>query len=1243
MSFFKGSPYRRHNNNNNDVEAGGGSRGDEDEESSSSDPFNITSTKNASIERLRKWRQAALVLNASRRFRYTLDLKREEEKQQLMRKVRVNIEAIRAANRFKAAGEQRNGSGTSEASLPPPSPSGGHFAIGQDQLAVMSRDHDVSALQQCGGASLQLNYLFILFYLIFVKGLSELLKTNLEKGIKGDDADLLKRKNAFGSNTYPKKKGRSFWMFLWEAWQDLTLIILIVAAVASLALGIKSEGIKEGWYDGGSIAFAVILVIVVTAISDYKQSLQFQSLNEEKRNIHMEVIRGGRRVEISIYDIVVGDVLPLNIGDQVPADGVLISGHSLAIDESSMTGESKIVHKDSRDPFLMSGCKVADGSGTMLETWNIQGVCQYQVVVLTYKPLPQSSVGSEMGQRTLVQASTYPDQPRISVCKGYNSAAWGKGTHIKPQKGNRRSTFLENDLVFMASNWTRAHWCGKDLCIICREISQDCRTESVSCMPLKYHLLSQVLKLHGSNLKSQPIAPKVTSVGINTEWGMLMASISEDTGEETPLQVRLNGVATLIGMVGLTVAVCVLIVLLVRYFTGHTKDANGNILFTAGKTKLSPAIDGAIKIVTVAVTIVVVAVPEGLPLAVTLTLAYSMRKMMADKALVRRLSACETMGSATTICSDKTGTLTLNQMTVVEAYVGGKKIDSPENKSEWPSMLYSLLIEGIAQNTNGSVYVSEGGDVELSGSPTEKAILNLGLKLGMNFEAIRSESSVIHVFPFNSDKKRGGIALKLPDSQIHIHWKGAAEIVLASCTQYFDAAGQLVAMDEDKAMDFKKAIGDMASGSLRCVAMAYRLYEVEKVPSAEEQLDQWALPEDDLVLLAIVGIKDPCRPGVKDSVQLCQNAGIKVRMVTGDNIQTAKAIASECGILGSDDDVTEPTLIEGRVFRELSESRREEIVDQISVMGRSSPNDKLLLVQALRKRGHVVAVTGDGTNDAPALHEADIGLAMGISGTEVAKESSDIVILDDNFASVVKVVRWGRSVYANIQKFIQFQLTVNVAALIINVVAAVSSGDVPLNAVQLLWVNLIMDTLGALALATEPPTDHLMDRPPVGRREPLITNIMWRNLLIQALYQVTVLLVLNFQGRSILKLEGDTVAHATKVKNTLIFNAFVLCQIFNEFNARKPDEFNVFKGITKNYLFMGIVGATVVLQVLIIEFLGKFTSTVKLNWSQWLISVIIGIISWPLAVLGKLIPVSETPIGNGLKKLKCCRRGASQS
>ncbi|KAF8389408.1 hypothetical protein HHK36_026103 [Tetracentron sinense] len=853
-----------------------------------------------------------------------------------------------------------------------------------------------------------------------VKGLSDSLKTNLEKGIGGDDADLLKRRNAFGSNTYPRKKGRSFWMFLWEAWQDLTLIILMVAAAASLALGIKTEGIKEGWYDGGSIAFAVLLVIIVTAISDYRQSLQFQNLSEEKRNIHLEVIRGGRRVEVSIFDIVVGDIVPLKIGDQVPADGILIAGHSLAIDESSMTGESKIVHKDQKTPFLMSGCKVADGYGTML----------------------------------------------------------------------------------------------------------------------------------------------VTAVGINTEWGLLMASISEDTGEETPLQVRLNGVATFIGIVGLLVACAVLVVLLARYFTGHTRDPDGTVQFIRGKTSVGDAVDGAIKIITVAVTIVVVAVPEGLPLAVTLTLAYSMRKMMADKALaricfilfslvffitpsvfissdltavdmqVRRLSACETMGSATTICSDKTGTLTLNQMTVVEAYVGGNKVDPPDNSELLSPTVSALLIEGIAQNTTGSVFMPEGGgDIEVAGSPTEKAILSWAVKLGMKFDVVKSESSVLQVFPFNSEKKRGGVALQLK-------------------------------------IYFEKAIEDMAASSLRCVAIAYRTYDMDEVPTDEEQRALWVLPEDDLVLLAIVGIKDPCRPGVRDAVRLCTNAGVKVRMVTGDNLQTAKAIALECGILSSDAEATEPNLIEGRTFRALSDREREEVAGNISVMGRSSPNDKLLLVQALRKRGHVVAVTGDGTNDAPALHEADIGLSMGIQGTEVAKESSDIIILDDNFASVVK----------------------------------------------LLWVNLIMDTLGALALATEPPTDHLMDRSPVGRRYVNFLLLYFAGKLVSvivprswALYQVSVLLVLNFRGRSILHLEHDSNEHANKVKNTLIFNAFVLCQ------------------------------------VIIIEFLGKFTKTVRLSWKFWLVSIAIGFISWPLAILGKLIPVPKTPISEFFTRRIRRRRPAPRS
>ncbi|GMN55260.1 hypothetical protein TIFTF001_024379 [Ficus carica] len=568
--------------------------------------------------------RVALVLNASRRFRYTLDLKKEEEKRQILRKIRAHAQVIRAACSCTQTGEKIKG---------------------------MVTRHCIEAVGQ---------------------------------------------------------------MFLSEAWKDLTLITLMIAAVASLLLGIVTKGIKERWYDSGGIAFAVILVIVVTAISDYRQSLELQYLNEEKRKIQLQVIRGGRRIEVSIHDIVVGDVVPLNIGDQVPADGILIFGHSLSIDESSMTGESKIIYKVSTEPFLMSGCKVADGCGAML----------------------------------------------------------------------------------------------------------------------------------------------VTSVGINTEWGLLMASILEDTGEETPLQVRLSGVTTFIGVVNLAVTFVYLVALLVRYFTGHSENPDGSRQFTAGQTKVADAINEAIKIIAVAVTVVVVVVPEGLPLAVTSTLAYSMRKMMADKALVRRLSACETMGSAETICSDKTGTLTLNQMTVVEAYAGGKKVDPPANKLELSPLVSSLLIEGIAQNTNGGVYVpEEGGEAEVSGSPTEKAILSWGIWLGMNFEVARSESSILHVFPFNSEKKRGGVAVKLPDSQVHVHWKGAAEIVLASCTQYMDDTNHVVPMDEDKVKFFRKAIEDMAARTLRCVAIAYRTCELQSVPTDEEELSHWALPEDNLILLAIVGIK----------------------------------------------------------------------------------------------------------------------------------------------------------------------------------------------------------------------------------------------------------------------------------------------------------------------------------------------------------------------------------------------------
>uniref|UniRef100_A0A1J3IMN8 Calcium-transporting ATPase n=1 Tax=Noccaea caerulescens TaxID=107243 RepID=A0A1J3IMN8_NOCCA len=900
-------------------------------------------------------------------------------------------------------------------------------------------------------------------------GLVSALKTNTRLGINDEADEIQRRRTTFGSNTYTRPPSKSLLHFVIEAFKDLTILILLGCATLSLGFGIKEHGLKEGWYDGGSIFVAVFLVVAVSAVSNFRQNRQFDKLSKVSSNIKIDVVRSGRRQEISIFDIVVGDIVCLNIGDQVPADGVFVEGHSLHVDESSMTGESDHLEVSlTGNTFLFSGTKIADGFGKMA----------------------------------------------------------------------------------------------------------------------------------------------VTSVGMNTAWGQMMSHISRDTNEQTPLQSRLDKLTSSIGKVGLLVAFLVLVVLLVRYFTGSTKDESGNREYNGKKTKSDEIVNAVVEMVAAAVTIIVVAIPEGLPLAVTLTLAYSMKRMMKDQAMVRKLSACETMGSATTICTDKTGTLTLNQMKVTDFWFG---LESGKASSSSLSMkVVELFHQGVAMNTTGSVFkANSGSEYEFSGSPTEKAILSWAVEeLKMDMEGVIGEHDVVHVEAFNSEKKRSGVLMKKKKGEEIrvVHWKGAAEKILAMCSTFYDGSGVVREIDEDDKIKFEQIIQSMAAKSLRCIAFAY------SKDNGEETTKK--LREERLSLLGIVGIKDPCRPGVKKAVEDCQFAGVSIKMITGDNIFTARAIAVECGILTPEDEMNKDAVLEGEEFRNYTQEQRLEKVERIKVMARSSPFDKLLMVKCLKELGHVVAVTGDGTNDAPALKEADIGLSMGIQGTEVAKESSDIVILDDNFASVATVLKWGRCVYNNIQKFIQFQLTVNVAALVINFVAAVSAGEVPLTAVQLLWVNLIMDTLGALALATEKPTNDLMKKKPIGRVAPLITNIMWRNLLAQAFYQIAVLLVLQFRGRSIFGVNE-------KVKNTLIFNTFVLCQVFNEFNARSLEKKNVFKGIHKNRLFIGIIVVTVVLQVVMVEFLKRFADTERLNLGQWGVCVAIAALSWPIGWVVKSVPVPE--------------------
>ncbi|KAK9931473.1 hypothetical protein M0R45_018747 [Rubus argutus] len=802
--------------------------------------------KDAPVHRFRRyWQQARVFLKAYHHFRYALVLKRiQEKKEQTTKKVRVRALAVQAAHVLKEGANQVQGAGD-------------HFLIQPDKLAKLTRtDSGVDVLREYGGK----------------EGLAVKLKTNLDNGINEDD-NLPQRRIKFGSNEYPRRTGRSLRTCIREALHNFTRIVLVIVFVGSVVMGILEETGKLGWRDIFSVAIAAAIFILFTgsaAISDYTQDRQLQHMIKEfkRNNIQMiqskEVIRVGQPVLVSIGEIVVGDVIPLKSGDEVPADGIFIGAQSLSIDKSRITGESTIFHKDSTRPFLRSGWRVADGSGTML----------------------------------------------------------------------------------------------------------------------------------------------VTAVGKFTESGNIMASTnSKDADKKAPLQVLLKEVSTFMGAVGFLVAVVVASVVWSRgYLTGDNLNGSHPIP--------GDALEEVIKISLIAVPIFVVAVTEVLLLSYDLILLSSMKKINADKALVRRPAAYATMAFCNNLICDK--------IAIVE---------------------------------------DEGG----------------------------------------------------------------------------------------------------------------------------------------------------CKSGIKEAMKLYQSAGIKVLMVTHDNLQTAKAIAMECGILGSEaSDVSGENLVEGKVFRELPDSDRERKADNILVMAESSPQDKLLLVQALRKRGKVVAVTGYVTDDAHALHEADIGLAMGSQGTEFVKENSDIIILDDNLATVAKVFIWGRSVHEKVLKVMQQQLTANGVAVAINCMAAVYYRHIPLNAVQFVWVNLIIFGLGPLTLATEPPADHLMSRPPIDQGQPCIKYMPWMRLLMKVGYQIIALLVINFQAKSLLK--NYTSDHATKVKNTMIFNTFVSCQISIQFGARKTGILDSpLYWVTSNSVFLGIMGIILAIQFIIIEFLGKTFFIVRLNWNEWQFSLTLGL------------------------------------
>ncbi|XP_074140026.1 plasma membrane calcium-transporting ATPase 2 isoform X4 [Sminthopsis crassicaudata] len=1008
------------------------------------------------------------------------------------------------------------------------------------------------------------------------EGICRRLKTSPVEGLPGTAPDLEKRKQIFGQNFIPPKKPKTFLQLVWEALQDVTLIILEIAAIISLGLsfyhppgegnegcataqaGAEDEGEAEaGWIEGAAILLSVICVVLVTAFNDWSKEKQFRGLQSRiEQEQKFTVVRGAQVIQIPVAEIVVGDIAQVKYGDLLPADGIFIQGNDLKIDESSLTGESDQVRKSvDKDPMLLSGTHVMEGSGRMLVT--AVGVNSQTGIIFTLL-----GAGGEEEEKK--------DKKATDGAAGANTTDNANSSLVngKMQDGN------------MDTSQSKA--------------KQQDGAAAMEMQPLK-----SAEGGDGDDKKKANMHKKEKSV----------------------LQGKLTKLAVQIGKAGLVMS-AITVIILVLYFTVDT--------FVVNKKPWLPEctpvyVQYFVKFFIIGVTVLVVAVPEGLPLAVTISLAYSVKKMMKDNNLVRHLDACETMGNATAICSDKTGTLTTNRMTVVQAYIGDVHYKEIPEPSVINSQTMELLVNAIAINSAYTTKIlppeKEGALPRQVGNKTECGLLGFVLDLKQDYEPVRSqmpEEKLYKVYTFNSVRKSMSTVIKMPDESFRMYSKGASEIVLKKCCKILSASGEArVFRPRDRDEMVKKVIEPMACDGLRTICVAYRDFPSSPEPDWENENDIL----NDLTCICVVGIEDPVRPEVPEAIRKCQRAGITVRMVTGDNINTARAIAIKCGIIHPGEDFL---CIEGKEFNrrirnekgEIEQERIDKIWPKLRVLARSSPTDKHTLVKGIIDSTHteqrqVVAVTGDGTNDGPALKKADVGFAMGIAGTDVAKEASDIILTDDNFSSIVKAVMWGRNVYDSISKFLQFQLTVNVVAVIVAFTGACITQDSPLKAVQMLWVNLIMDTFASLALATEPPTESLLLRKPYGRNKPLISRTMMKNILGHAVYQLTLIFTLLFVGEKMFMIDSGRNAplHSPPSEHyTIIFNTFVMMQLFNEINARKiHGERNVFDGIFRNPIFCTIVLGTFAIQIVIVQFGGKPFSCSPLQLDQWMWCIFIGL------------------------------------
>jgi len=1130
--------------------------------------------------------------------------------------------------------------------------------------------------------------------------LSEL-KTDPEIGIK----DLEGREDEFGSNKVFVEPVPHFCHYVWEALKDLMVRILILAAIVSIVLGCTfSEDPSKDWVDGVSIVVAVLIVVLVGSITDYQKENKFHELNEvQSEGTKYKLIRNGEPQDHISDDLLVGDLIMINYGDIMAADILLIEGNGIKMDESALTGESDAMKKEKFDK-----CNELLKSGE--------------------KKLPSPLI---LSGTNCIEGS-------------------GKGIVIAVGEHSQKG--------------------------IIRRTVDNAQEDSKTPLELKLERIAELIGYFGIG------AGVVTLVALMIRFAISFSDEMDDYEESSDLE----GVITSI------------------LFNFPYLENDETLMKHVDNDLSDPRLGVAkqiLDIIILCVSIIVVAIPEGLPLAVTLSLAFSIKKMMDYNNLVRKMHACETMGGANYICTDKTGTLTKNEMSVFQVLTGTwnkelkqnlelkdvGKLDSKKNDPDEIVLIredhktlfqndqfWDILKVAISLNVDCSIKKLDkptiNGDMEIceTKNKTDKAFIDFVYRfrspISVQKEKYLNNEDSFKQFPFDSKRKRMTTFIKSKDfpTGYRLFSKGGGENARVFCNYFLDPdTSAKKPLDDSISMKIKQSIEEFNKDKLRSLYIAYKDITKEEYENCEKpQKNNKLIDEYDLIFLAVFGIKDSLRDGVKEAVRKCHEASVNVIMVTGDNIVTATAIAKDCGILGADVDLknlgpndieedpeamndpskkqnyinnlieNQPKALTGNSFYNAvggliceicqldtnlckcpkTESEAEQmakknqqpkkkvkkdvikdiesfkkITEKLRVMARSQPLHKYALVLGLKYLKNVVAVTGDGTNDAPALSKSDVGFAM-FAGTDIAKEASDIVIIDNNFSSIVTAIIYGRNIYDNIRKFLQFQLSVNFCACILVFVCACVGNETPLTPIQMLWVNLIMDSLGSLALATEPPYEELLQREPTKRNESIINGRMWKHIIIQSLCQIILLVILYFLAPEFVKEDNlvrlaenkvlnfcysefpgkdvNHIVYGTDVKwsrdgrlvhahklycgkytnrqnlkdayteyvnancatvhMSMIFNIFVFYTLFNQINCRVIDDsFNILVRITKSFLFPLICICEIGLQVAII-YVGKSPFHIindGFTGVQWGICIGFSAITFVVSFLVKFLPI----------------------